>query len=211
MADEQAGQLPLPPQIVEQPQHIGLNRTSNAVVISSAISTSGSPASARAIPIRCRCPPESCAGSRSASAGSRRTSEMSCRARIGGLRTRARRAEEPQRPPHRVTHRTTRVQRRVGVLEHKLDPPPQRQRPLPGGPGEVARPRSPDLRPDWCRPTHGPRPHESSCRRTASATPRAPRRAWTCRCPTPPPGRGLHRAGRRRRHRPRRARTRSRS
>ncbi len=97
--------------------------TSSAVVISSAITSDGPAARARAIPTRCRCPPDSWAGSRSANSGPRPTwvSSSPTRCREDDAR------EQLERTRDGRAHGAPRVERRVGVLEHELHRAPQRR------------------------------------------------------------------------------------
>ena len=95
--------------------------TSSAETGSSATTTSGLPAKARAMPMRCFCPPESWRGMRrSNSRGSlTRSSSSSIRARRSGVGLAdaefLQRADDLRRRPH------GRVERVERVLEHHLD------------------------------------------------------------------------------------------
>ncbi len=137
-------------------------------MISSTIRTSGSPASARAMPMRWRWPPESLGGQ---PVGEGRVEPYVADEPPGTVRRLCPcrgRAEEAQRTADRVAHRAARVQRGVRVLEDQLYPATQGERPC----FCAERARASDSR-------------GSSCRRTGCAGRPAFRPASTCRFPTP--------------------------
>ena len=103
--------------------------TSSDDVISSAISSRGSAARARAIETRCSCPPDSCRGSAASTAGSRETSSSS-RADLGAALDAVQPAADGERFGHRLADGHPRIERGVRVLEHHLHAPPS----LTGGP-----------------------------------------------------------------------------
>ena len=97
--------------------------TSSALTASSAISSSGCGASARAIATRWRWPPDSSRGKRRATAGGRPTSSSSS-ATLAAALVAAGEAVHAQRLADRRADGQARVQRRERVLEDHLDPAP---------------------------------------------------------------------------------------
>ena len=104
--------------------------TSSALTGSSSTTSSGSSASARAMPTRWRCPPESSCGYRSMCSAPRPTSSNSSGTRVRDVAPPAR---DHERLGDRRARGHARIERRVRVLEHHLDPTPGEVRSLSRG------------------------------------------------------------------------------
>ena len=153
--DEHDRDAQLPVQPAEQVEDLRLHDTSSAETGSSATISSGSSASAAAIPTRWRCPPDSSCGRRS-----RMTLQRPTWSSSAGPRRRA-----PWASPRRTRraapgwcgHRPARVERPVRVLEHGLDVATEaaqlRASPLPTAATRSGLPAVGGVRPRMQRPS----------------------------------------------------------
>ena len=143
--------------------------TSSAEVISSAISTSGRTASARASATRCRCPPESRPGSSRTTAGSRWTSSSSSSTSLA--RTGTRRA-----PPAAAASAIAAPTVMRGLSEET-------------GPGRPSAPAASARRRSRCAGAAPRLRRATPPRRRSGRARRSPWRGWTCPSRTPRPDR----------------------